>query len=509
MPVPYVFASLPNGTAIPLSYLDANFAYLTSSPVFSGNVSIGGTLAVAGATNISSLTASGNGSFGGTLSANLLQVSGNATNPAALVNTRAHFIGANATQTRLMMDSFGAGNNITFRASGGTSAAPSGVTSGTAIFSLNAFGYGATAYSSVTRATLGSSAAETWTDAAQGTYLTFSTTQIGTTTTAERLRIDDAGNVGIGTSSPNGAAGYRWLTINGSSSGGIMSLSAANTETFRIQSINASYTVLNNVTAIPMLFYTGNAERMRIGTNGQVGINDVENSAVQLNIGGTITSSGGTSYAVNTSATIPATSTSLGSGFATSISTAAASFTCSTLTHFAANQGTFGAGSSVTSQYGYYVAPNLIGAAFNFGLYSAIPSGTGRWNIYAAGTAANWFSGDVLVFGAGGLGYTTGSGGTVTQATSRTTGVTLNKTNGAITLFSAAGTAAYQTFTVTNSTVAASDVIHVCQKSGTDKYIVLVTNVAAGSFQITFATTGGTTTEQPVFSFAVIKAVTA
>ncbi|MFM2134415.1 MAG: YapH protein [Bacteroidota bacterium] len=118
-------------------------------------------------------------------------------------------------------------------------------------------------------------------------------------------------------------------------------------------------------------------------------------------------------------------------------------------------------------------------------------------------------SGNVLVTGVGGLGYGTGSGGAVTQATSRTTGVTLNKTNGAITLVSAAGTTSYQTFTVTNSTVAATDVVFVCQKSGTDKYILSVTNVAAGSFQITFATTGGTTTEQPVFSFAVVKAVTA
>ena len=108
-----------------------------------------------------------------------------------------------------------------------------------------------------------------------------------------------------------------------------------------------------------------------------------------------------------------------------------------------------------------------------------------------------------------GFGYATGSGGAVTQATSRTTGVTLNKTNGAITLFSAAGLATYQSFTVTNSTVAATDTIIVNQKSGTDKNIILVTNVAAGSFEITFATTGGTTTEQPVFNFAVIKAVTA
>jgi hypothetical protein len=56
--------------------------------------------------------------------------------------------------------------------------------------------------------------------------------------------------------------------------------------------------------------------------------------------------------------------------------------------------------------------------------------------------------------------------------------------------------------------VAATDVVHVAQKSGTDLYQIFVTAVAAGSFQITFATTGGTTTEQPVFNFAVFKAVT-
>lgn len=118
-------------------------------------------------------------------------------------------------------------------------------------------------------------------------------------------------------------------------------------------------------------------------------------------------------------------------------------------------------------------------------------------------------AGNAVVTGVGGLGYGTGSGGAVTQGTSRTNGVTLNKTNGAITLVSAAGTATWQTFTVTNSTVAATDTIIVNQKSGTDLYQIFVTNVAAGSFKITFATTGGTTTEQPIFNFAVIKAVTA
>jgi hypothetical protein len=128
---------------------------------------------------------------------------------------------------------------------------------------------------------------------------------------------------------------------------------------------------------------------------------------------------------------------------------------------------------------------------------------SGSGNIEASG------SGNIVASGTGKVGYSTGSGGAVTQDTSRTTGVTLDKTNGAITLVSAAGDTAWATFTVTNSTVAATDTVIVNQKSGTDLYMIHVTNVAAGSFKITFATTGGNTTEQPVFNFAVIKAVSA
>jgi hypothetical protein len=118
-----------------------------------------------------------------------------------------------------------------------------------------------------------------------------------------------------------------------------------------------------------------------------------------------------------------------------------------------------------------------------------------------------------------GIGYSTGSGSTVTQATSRTTGVTINSICGAITLVSAAGSPSFQSFVVTNSAVSATDTVIVNQKSGTDKYIIHVTNVSNGSFELTFATTnnlianidaaGGTTTEQPVFNFAIIKSVTA
>lgn len=105
----------------------------------------------------------------------------------------------------------------------------------------------------------------------------------------------------------------------------------------------------------------------------------------------------------------------------------------------------------------------------------------------------------------GAAGYGPSTGGTVTQVGSRTTGVTINKPTGTITLVSANGSNVFRSFTVTNNTVTELDTVIVSQKSGTDTYQVFVTNVAAGSFRITFATTGGTTTEQPVFAFAVIK----
>jgi hypothetical protein len=130
-------------------------------------------------------------------------------------------------------------------------------------------------------------------------------------------------------------------------------------------------------------------------------------------------------------------------------------------------------------------------------------------NIGAATGTSLTATGTIVSTGTAGVGYATGAGGAVTQATSRTTSVTLNKTTGAITLYSAAGSATAATFTVTNSTVAATDVIILNQKSGTDLYDLMVTAVAAGSFNITFRTTGGSTTETPVFNFAVIKAVAA
>lgn len=113
----------------------------------------------------------------------------------------------------------------------------------------------------------------------------------------------------------------------------------------------------------------------------------------------------------------------------------------------------------------------------------------------------------------GALGYGTGTGGTVTQATSKSTGVTLNKSCGRVTMNAAnlaAGAAV--SFTLTNSVIAADDVVLTCIKSGATPgaYLLEVDAVAAGSCQISLRNhSGGALAEAVVLNFAVIKSVAA
>lgn len=113
------------------------------------------------------------------------------------------------------------------------------------------------------------------------------------------------------------------------------------------------------------------------------------------------------------------------------------------------------------------------------------------------------------------FGYTTGAGSTVTQATNRTTGVTINALCGQITTHNASLAAeATAVFTVTNSQVAAGDVVAISMASGDNGTgtIVFVSAVAAGSFDISVhngnVAAGTAETGAIVINFAVIKAVT-
>lgn len=132
---------------------------------------------------------------------------------------------------------------------------------------------------------------------------------------------------------------------------------------------------------------------------------------------------------------------------------------------------------------------------------------TARTNLGISATLA--VTGALTSSGTAGIGYAAGSGGTVTQATSKSTGVTLNKIGGAITTHNAALAAAAEVkFTVTNSTVTATDVPMVAIKSGgtSGSYLISVSAVATGSFDITISNaSAGSLSEALVISFGIFK----
>lgn len=120
-------------------------------------------------------------------------------------------------------------------------------------------------------------------------------------------------------------------------------------------------------------------------------------------------------------------------------------------------------------------------------------------------------AGIVSISSTQGVGYATGAGGAVTQLTNKSTGVTLNTMCGTITMNNAnLATVTPVSFTVTNSQVAATDVVLVNIKSGAtaNSYLVSVGVVATGSFSITlYNATGGTLGEAVVLNFAIVRGV--
>lgn len=174
-----------------------------------------------------------------------------------------------------------------------------------------------------------------------------------------------------------------------------------------------------------------------------------------------------------------------------------------------------GAASSSTSNNSYGVGVNpssgaMVFTAGNAGSFQMLTANTQRFALDASGNAI--FSGGyVKSSSALGVGYSAGAGGSVTQATSKSTGVTLNKASGAITMNAAALAAAtIVSFVLTDSSIAAGDVLVLNHISGgTPGAYGLNARCAAGSATIDVRNnTAGSLSEAIVIEFALIKAVT-
>jgi len=106
------------------------------------------------------------------------------------------------------------------------------------------------------------------------------------------------------------------------------------------------------------------------------------------------------------------------------------------------------------------------------------------------------------------IGYASGAQTAVTQATSKSTGVTANTSAGQITMNGAAlNTATNVTFTLTNSVLSAKDVLilNVSGAATSGAYNCWVSSMAAGSATITLRNiSAGSLSEAVVINFAII-----
>jgi hypothetical protein len=210
------------------------------------------------------------------------------------------------------------------------------------------------------------------------------------------------------------------------------------------------------------LYMNGTADNYLAGSLG-IGVTGL--TATNLYISKNVT--GATvAYGILNTNTVQSDVTVLGIGVRNTLYTQAAAFTLAEYYHFNANQFTIGSGSAITTQNGFIVQSNLTGATNNTAFRSEIAAGTGRYNLYMSGTAANYFAGDMQF------------NKTVTAA--GTTGAqTISKNAGTVN-FAAAATS----LVVTNTLVTTSSII-ICTVGTNDTTMKSALAVAAaGSFTI-------------------------
>lgn len=181
------------------------------------------------------------------------------------------------------------------------------------------------------------------------------------------------------------------------------------------------------------------------------------------------------------------------------------------------NNGSLTPGSQV---YGIQVAGTQTGTMF---LANIIGGATGDFN-YVSGGGYTYVSTSIVDFSAatdikfgattflGSIGYGTGAGGTVTQATSKATGVTLSKQSGKITMNAAALAAgAIVSFVLTNTNIDADDVLVLNHVSGgTVGSYGLNAQCGAGVATINVRNNSAASLSEAIaLSFVLIKGVTA
>ena len=204
-------------------------------------------------------------------------------------------------------------------------------------------------------------------------------------------------------------------------------------------------------------FTEGGTESMRIDSAGQVGIGGTASAGENLSVIKNITGST-VGVGIFSGGVVQSDVTNQTRFFNTFARTAVSSFTLSNMWHYTATQGTLGAGSAVTNQSGFYADSSLIGATNNYGFFGNIASGTGRYNLFMNGTAANYMAGSLGIGGIGNADTKINIGGTLPSSSANSKGVFAQYT---IPSTSTSQTVSYLSYPSTQATAfTAGQIIH-------------------------------------------------
>ena len=193
--------------------------------IFSGNLAVAnltatGTLSLTGTSGTSTI-ASGQGFIVGGNKFAVQQGSGYVGIGTSTPLSPLH-ISSNQDSGILIIETYGSDLGfvpaVAGFSAGGSASAPSATANGTDLLFLGGRGYQTAtgAFGAGSKAAIRLRSAEDWTDTAQGTLIRFETTNLGTTARTEKMRLTDAGNLGIGTTSPSAKLS---LTASGTGSG--------------------------------------------------------------------------------------------------------------------------------------------------------------------------------------------------------------------------------------------------------------------------------------------------
>jgi len=205
--------------------LNGGFLDVTGDAEIAGTVTAGA-VTTPGAVTAGSISTAGAFSAGSINTTGPIKVNLGPTPAPAVMDagTAAQLTGAAGLGPRLEMNSFASASQLSSRSANGTAAAPTASKAGDNLLVVGARGFGASGYAPSNRAGLVFSAAENWTDAAQGTQISFQTTAKGSAAISWRWSIQDDGHFvpatantyDLGTSVNPARSGYLGtrLTVN-------------------------------------------------------------------------------------------------------------------------------------------------------------------------------------------------------------------------------------------------------------------------------------------------------